>query len=786
MKKIILDLSGGATEHLHVNSAICFKPFIDYLRKRAEEEQTVKAMLYKSTLALFDSQNVYDQDIPLEEIHQYEVLLEQVYLCLSAPLAAENELAWALGYPMRPVVFYGTSTLYDLMERRKDYNDLSITPKTTEDHHRERLQIVYSLILKKVYNFQVPLKTGQYHGVKNMDTGLHEYYGVQMNVDFVEVTVKGEKPDIDFKKLYTKLTDGAGYEILEGMLPLDLFTFRGITAVMISDITAHMAVQHIRKVQLDSHPGDEDERYKSVMLSLKTVVKNNNIEFDLFPFVRINDEPVYGYVKGGTGVLFSVWGEDRLSTEEFQRQVKGYTASPRFFFSEDITSPEEQGHVFLEYFRRLGVRSLALMPVFYNHKLVGVLCMHTWKDHTFSESILPLLEPAISAVEQLSQIYIDEFNLEIETIIKEQFTSIQEAVQWKFNEAAWNYLYSKKKGLPAKTVPIRFNEVYPLYGAVDIRNSTIERNKAIIADLEGQLNTLLETLSVLQEYDHSALMEELIFKCGKWKEMLQQNQLNAADENNLTIFVKEDVIPYLTHLSKQDRNTAAIIDEYLLLSDRNLQSNRQALETAMQMINNAVAEYYESQHDTLQQPFPCYFEKFRTDGIEYDIYIGQSIAPDKPFNQFHLKNLRLWQLSSMAAIAKITHGLLPEMPTPLHTTQLIFVHNNVINIAFRTDERKFDVEGAYSIRYQMIKKRIDKVRVRDTEERLTQPDKIVLIYFDKADIHDYLPFIHYLQEKGALHNDLEELVLEDLQGLTGLKALRVGVVYNFSQSECIK
>ncbi|SEV91805.1 GAF domain-containing protein [Chitinophaga sp. YR573] len=777
MKKIILDLSGGVVEHLHANSTICFRPFIDYLRKRAEEEQTVKATLYENALSLFDSHNVYDQDIPVEEIHQYEVLLEQVYLCLSAPLASEDELAWGLGHPMQPVVFYGTSMLYDLMETRKDYHDISITPKTDEAHRREDLQMVYSLILKKVYNFQVPLNTGQFHGLKNMATGLHEYYGVQMNVDFIDVVVKGEKPDIDFKKLYTRLTDGAGYEILEDILPLDLFTFRGITAMMISDVTARMAVQNIQKVQMESNPGNEDERYKSVMLSLKTIVKNNNIEFDLFPFVKVNDEPVYGYVKGGTGVLFSVWGEDRLSIEDFQRQVKGYTANPRFFFSEDITAPEEQEHIFLEYFRKLGVRSLALMPVFYNHKLVGVLCVHTWEGHTFNEGILPLLEPAISAVEQLSQVYIDEFNWEIESIIKEQFTSIQTAVQWKFNEAAWNYLYSKKKGLPAKRAPICFNDVYPLYGAVDIRNSTVERNKAIIADLEGLLNTLLETLSVLQEFDHSALMEELVYKCGKWKEMLRQEQMNAADENNLTIFVKEDVIPYLTHLSKQDKNTTTIIDKYLLLSERNLQTNREALEMSMQMINNAVTEYFESQQETLQRPYPCYFEKFRTDGIEYDIYIGQSIAPDRPYDQFHLKNLRLWQLSSMAAIAKLTHGLLPEMPTPLQTTQLIFVHNNVINIGFRADERKFDVEGAYSIRYQMIKKRIDKVHVRNTEERLTQPDKIVLIYFDKADIHDYLPFIHYLQEKGILHNDLEELVLEDLQGLTGLKALRVGVVY---------
>jgi len=161
--------------------------------------------------------------------------------------------------------------------------------------------------------------------------------------------------------------------------------------------------------------------------------------------------------------------------------------------------------------------------------------------------------------------------------------------------------------------------------------------------------------------------------------------------------------------------------------------------------------------------------------VEYDIYIGQAFAPNQPFNHFHLKNLRLWQLSSMAAVAKLTASLLPEMPIPLRTTQLIFVHNHTIDISFRADERKFDVEGAYNIRYQMIKKRIDKVHIHNSEERLTQPDKIVLIYFDRKDIEDYLPFINYLQEKGTLNNDLEELELEDLQGLTGLRALRVGV-----------
>ena len=90
--------------------------------------------------------------------------------------------------------------------------------------------------------------------------------------------------------------------------------------------------------------------------------------------------------------------------------------------------------------------------------------------------------------------------------------------------------------------------------------------------------------------------------------------------------------------------------------------------------------------------YPCYFEKFRTDGVEYDIYIGQSIVPDKPFSDIYLKNLRLMQLTSMAAIAKYTHALLPLLSNPVETTQLIFVHSQPLDILFRNDEKRFDVE----------------------------------------------------------------------------------------------
>ena len=85
------------------------------------------------------------------------------------------------------------------------------------------------------------------------------------------------------------------------------------------------------------------------------------------------------------------------------------------------------------------------------------------------------------------------------------------------------------------------------------------------------------------------------------------------------------------------------------------------------------------------------------------------------------------------------------------------------------------MEGAYNIRYQIIKKRIDKVNIKGTNQRLTQTGKIAIIYHSAKDVEEYIKYIQYLQAQGTLNDDLEEIELEELQGVKGLKALRVGV-----------
>jgi len=209
-----------------------------------------------------------------------------------------------------------------------------------------------------------------------------------------------------------------------------------------------------------------------------------------------------------------------------------------------------------------------------------------------------------------------------------------------------------------------------------------------------------------------------------------------------------------------------------------LYKHRKEYEASVTHINETLSRFIDKEQAAAQKVYPHYFERYVTDGLEFNIYIGQTITPRKKFDEIYLRNLKMWQLTVLAKAARITHKLEQELAHPLRTTQLILSHSQPLSVTFRTEERKFDVDGAYNIRYEIVKKRIDKVKIKDTNERLTQPGKIAVVYSQLKDAAEYLEYIEFLQSQNLLKPEVEKYDLEELQGVSGLKALRVDVNFD--------
>ena len=120
-------------------------------------------------------------------------------------------------------------------------------------------------------------------------------------------------------------------------------------------------------------------------------------------------------------------------------------------------------------------------------------------------------------------------------------------------------------------------------------------------------------------------------------------------------------------------------------------------------------------------------------------------------------------------------ALLPNLPMPLETAHLILAQSESLTIRFREDEKRFDVDGAYNVRYEIVKKRIDKAEIKQTGERLTQPGMIAVVYAQDRMAWEYRRYLEYLRASGFIEAEVEDVELKELQGVSGLRALRVRV-----------
>lgn len=778
MKTSILEVAPSPSPHTGVVSkSLSFTRFINYIKTRIATETTVKKDYFTYILEKLTADPAFLQDIELDQIHKFEEQLNLIYSVMLPPVADENEVLWAMSTPVDPKIFFGTSAFYALLTD-KYTGETSCDIIAEEDNAetlKHKLQMLYSLILKRLYNFDLPYKSEMIFSLLDRDTRLPRFYSGVIDTTFVDVSTKGQLPELRFDNF--KHTDNIDWDEIARLLPLSELHFEGFAIVNLKDITANHAVERIKDVILNHSKDDPNSYFQNISDSLKTIVGSSDIHFGLLPVLRVNSKIVFSHESYTYSMVMKNALENGMDEEEFQRMAEAYFQNPKPLLLDDIRLSNPDDH-FTELLVMNAVKSYALLPVFHNNHIAGILEVYSRKPDLINEKVLSRLDVALPLIAQVLQNNIDDFHIRIDTIIKDKFTSIQPSVQWKFREVAWHYLRNgKAKQQNAGIESIQFKNVFPLYGAIDIRNSTIERNKALSEDLIVQFETLIDTIMAIRQRVSLGLLDEMIFKCEKWIAKISDHSIDH-EEMKVKEFFEIEVDPLLQHFRDSYPAVADILEAYDRIVDEEngaAFANRRALETSMQKINLALNSYLDLFKNQIQESYPCYFEKFRTDGVEYDIYIGQSIAPQKPFSNLYLKNIRLWQLTSMASIARITHSLIPDMEKPLETTQLIFINHGSIDISFRDDERRFDVEGAYNIRYHVIKKRIDKVHIAGTNERLTQPGKIAMVYFNAREANEYVEYIRYLQEQGMLTDDLEYLDLEELQGVTGLRALRVGI-----------
>jgi hypothetical protein len=343
--------------------------------------------------------------------------------------------------------------------------------------------------------------------------------------------------------------------------------FEGITALTVTDVTEEYVVESIKGRILNPDLCDGSNHHAEVIRYLNVLAGTGEVNFGLIPLLQVNDRPVYSETSCYHSILSEAAESDEETEETYLCLVKKFFKEPHLLLYESLPDPEPGEYFFLSTLRRAGILSYGLVPVFYNNKAAGVLELASRKAGVLTADLLTRLDPVVPLLAQLLQRAIDEFDAEIKAIVKENFTSIQPAVEWKFQETAWNYARLLETGIePATIETVYFKNVYPLYGAIDIRNSTLERNSALRRDLQAQFQLLTGTLTDLQRVVNLQLLEELLHQAQKWQLALN-GALTTADELNLNNFLRDKVDFFLVHFRETRPDLTDLIAPYLQATD---------------------------------------------------------------------------------------------------------------------------------------------------------------------------------------------------------------------------
>jgi len=426
-----------------------------------------------------------------------------------------------------------------------------------------------------------------------------------------------------------------------------------------------------------------------------------------------------------------------------------------------------------------GVRTFICAPLHYQDRVIGTMELISGHVGDLNATHLPKLQEVLPLFSMAVQRSVEELNSRVQTVINEQCTAIHPTVEWRFRKAVLN-AFERQRGsasVVTELEPIVFEGVYPLFGLADIRGSSTQRARAIQADLLHQLRLARAVIQSASETRPGPALDELAYRIDSRATRIEDG-LNSSDEIGVIAFLRAEVEGLLDHLGTFGADVRERIAAYRAGLDARLGTvyhRRRMFEESVTAIAESISSYLEMEQQAAQGMFPHYFEKQKTDGVDYQIYVGSALLENGRVDPLCLKNLRLWQLMITCGMAARAHQLRDRLPIPLEMTHLILVQHAPLSIRFRFDEKRFDVDGAYDIRYEIVKKRIDKALVQGTAERVTQPGKVALIYSQPGEAQEYRAYIEYLQSLGYLTGGVEELDLEELQGVQGLRALRVQV-----------
>ena len=582
---------------------------------------------------------------------------------------------------------------------------------------------------------------------------------------------EGDEADWDLEQLLVedgsaKLLDLSQLQIWIQKLHLENYQISGYLLLEGSDVTERETIRQINELLIEHKSILQAERFFLINQHLRSLFRANHSLI-----LRAEDEQMRLFIGSEPQDAFpqdlksTVYSMECLTGSHFLQAADSNQVWNISDLSRDCQTDCER------FLAVRGVRSLLLIPLVVKTLkseqetgqlagVVGIMSDHPYHFDDLDCQHARKLMPAFTAA--------------LRQAVQRHFSHIHPAVEWRFLQEAER----RSWGLPAE--PIVFSDVYPLYGTSDIRGSSDERNCAIQTDLLEQFHLALSIVEAVVQHQDSAFCQQLRLDLLDYIEKLKAKVTVEAEVTALKI-LREQLEVYLDYFATCGVEAQQAVEVYRQSCNNSHGSvylARDRYDQKISQINSLLKATWERWQVRMQQIIPHYCDIECTDGLNHMIYAGESI--DSNFSLYHLRSLRYEQLRGICDCARTIFNLQTQEFKQLEVTHLILVQDLTIDISHdESTEKLFDVRGAKDIRYEIVKKRIDKAVDKQTRTRITQPGMLTIVYSTEDEWIEYQRYLHYLAREGWVDSQITSGTIEPLQGITGLKFARVQVLNGY-------
>ncbi|WP_250255277.1 GAF domain-containing protein [Chryseobacterium sp. Marseille-Q3244] len=757
---------------------ISFKKYLDVLEHiryndRLEYRANYAESLIEQTRNFQELKEGF-QDISILE--KNEDLIRSLLTDLFPTGLTRNEIK-AASIPLSNITFNYTERFKDIL---KDAGkDFEIELRNISDN--EFYVFCCCLILQSYFKKDIRSTIPFYYDIPNK-LGIMKHYKITVNSDFTEIypTEDAKIPSDEIMDMLLENLDD--FKLWKKYFPSQSWILKGFTIISLVDCTSEVALSDLKSsmIEIDPENLNPNENLTEIFKSYFDVPE---LSFGLMTFnkkeQKLDKLPIYESLL--TNHILDFW-INTFDEETRKTTFSNLSHNSKSIVVSNVDNLDENVRQLPSFtiLKDNNVNSFMVIPIMKDNELLAIMEFTSPIAGSFNGLKLKKLEFFTDMVLfSLSRFYFEK-NYQIEAIIQREYTTIHDSVVWKFRNEAEKY-FTASLGKKIHTLKeISFKNLTPLFGVSDIRSSSEKRFNLMLKDLNHQIEWLNDIFTLTNSDSEKFILALDVF------ENELNNEIKADTEQRFQRVLREEIHPFLQGKLevRTPRPVKAKIQDYFsqVLAQTDLfYSHRKNLDDSITLVNRKLADMLDESQIKAQEIFPHYYERFKSDGVEHNLYIGQSISPDLHYTSKVVHKLRYSQLKTICKMEIEFQSFKKDLPIPLDIASLIFVYNEKIDIRFRMDEKRFDVDGAYNSYYEIIKKRLDKAHVKDSSERITAPGKITIVYFGMENQKEYLEYVTKLQKKGILEHDVEFLKVEDLQGITGLLALRVSISQNESE-----